>query len=679
MRKVIYIFLLKYVIVLVNWVVKSLRRYGPINFFFTKNGKKNSVGRVYTRRAMAWVAILVVLGLLESFLEIMETSQSRVEAPREINNNSESNVEVLKEKRKISTYGDPFRQRLVLARMERERLLDPYHGEMVRKVQAKVEADDAGFMYYFEAEEIGNKIQQRNTPRRIVGGPTGVSLELGSALKERAIKELGRTTGELERYIEETIKSEVNAKKGWRDKKLLEMQEEYKKVSAGKAAKESWNLLLNASDNKKYWNAEIFRGYRPYYKDVATHKIENIEHLGNMLRVSLYDASIDVWLKCYLGRDLNFLLALKDSEESLIGAERREVDTIKEKYSLHEKNKYVGDISKMITRKLEEKTIDEKACLLKGQMEKMAKIAFLVEKTAETKNVPWQSVFDRRPHRNVRNLYISGGKLEPYVGALPYIGNTVIGELKSARWWEVSKGESSLWWGEYRISHTPTEYTHRELRERLLAMCKGSYSLRNYEGKIMCGGCPEITRLFRYCKLVSLYGLEGELGDKEITKEEYVLWKKYEKNRREIEPGIWHRKANCVEYPEESIIYFQEGGSRIQKKKEIVTVTFAWQPGRRLFWLSPAREWHGRDERLTSFLDLGIYFAFCSNDTSVWVQRAENNNNFWAKGPTGSRMVENHQVDKIDRDYAKRTEVREKTFFSKVKGYIISLWYGKNK
>jgi hypothetical protein len=89
---------------------------------------------------LMYVTVLVVLGLLESFLEIMETSQSRVEAPHEINNNIDSKGEVLKEKRKISTYGDPFRQRLVLARMERERLLDPYHGEVVRKVEAQVRA-----------------------------------------------------------------------------------------------------------------------------------------------------------------------------------------------------------------------------------------------------------------------------------------------------------------------------------------------------------------------------------------------------------------------------------------------------------------------------------------------------------------------------------------------------------
>lgn len=281
------------------------------------------------------------MSFFDIFVEIM--SKNPAEVPEDINNR------VLK-----STYGNTVRQRAVLGHLEKANgITRDVPAPAIVQASGVLSADDYGFMDDFEEEEIGNKIQQRNTPRRIVGGATGVSFELGSALKERAIKELGRTTGELARYIEETIKSEVNAKKGWRDKKLLEMQEEYNKVSAGKGAKESWNLLLNASDNKKYWNAEIFRGYRPYYKDVATHKIENIEHLGNMLRVSLYDASIDVWLKCYLGRDLNFLLALKDSEESLIGAERREVDTIKKKYSLDEKKKYEGDISKMITRQLE--------------------------------------------------------------------------------------------------------------------------------------------------------------------------------------------------------------------------------------------------------------------------------------------------------------------------------------
>jgi hypothetical protein len=160
--------ILKFVTVQVNWVVKSLRRYGPINFFLPffvkKNSVVHSVGRVYPRRAMAWVAILVVLGLLESFLEIMEASQRGAEAPREINNNSDSKLEVLKEKRKTS--GDPFlRQKIISVRIARENGIKPLHVDSPAIVPVKVQPSrDVSVysdIYYKQKEEIINRFREK--------------------------------------------------------------------------------------------------------------------------------------------------------------------------------------------------------------------------------------------------------------------------------------------------------------------------------------------------------------------------------------------------------------------------------------------------------------------------------------------------------------------------------------
>jgi hypothetical protein len=241
---------------LVNWVVKSLRRYGPINFFFTKNGKKksvvHSVGREYTRRARAWVAILVVLGLLEAFLEIMETSQSRVEAPHEINNNSESNVEVLKEKRKISTFGDPFRQRLVLARMERERLLDPYHAEAVRKVQRKVPVyrDVAGLSEtqhkIREAREAREASATRFKEQRAV---RKWEMEERKNLLEKQASRLGAIQKSYDDLMENRIKGEVPTK---RSSLFVEL---WNKI------KNSWGMLFDIKGEGE----KVF----PTFKDIG--------------------------------------------------------------------------------------------------------------------------------------------------------------------------------------------------------------------------------------------------------------------------------------------------------------------------------------------------------------------------------------------------------------------------